>query len=190
MTEQTPRTPSLKTKADEDGRSHVYLWVKRRRRHVASALTGQQPWLTIAREMAADGVLNDAGVPPTRKNALAAWKQLARERAALAEAKAKQPAAPPRSRRPNGEPPSRPGANAPVRPRSSLDAKPLPSECERFPHPDAAVVSLSVDKPIQAHVHQPLGKSLTGEERLKATYRELQKIDEYVPPPISKGRVV
>ena len=192
MTQTKRREPSLKKKAESDGVSLVYLWLQRRHRHVESIrMTAPRPWHTIAKEMAAEGVRNHRGVLPTRKNVEQAWARLQRELTARAAAKAAAPTRiDVRRRGPNVEPPSRPPPpDTGIRLPSEMTFEPLGWR-ERHPEIYSPPALPARDPVGQGFQPKPPSAALTGKEKIERLRQKMRDMNGYVPPPITRGKVV
>lgn len=196
MSEHKPRTPSLLARAEADRFGEIYLWLKRHRRRVASLHEkATAPWPTVARQMEAEGVRNEAGGPPTGHLVRKTWTRLTADFAKKELARASQPAKVPRSYRPNVEPPGRPGDNRPVpKPPGTYAEQADKRELYVGPETSAAQLAASNAARLEASTFaKPSaanGWRLTPAEVMANAERRVREMDGPRPQPIVRGKII
>lgn len=207
MSQHKQRVPSLLTQAEEDSLTAVHRWLKRHRRQVLSLCeNADAPWVTLARRMEAEGILNKAGHPPSPDSIRMTWKTVVARHEKKAKALAAKKTGEVKRlswRRPNVEPPSRPPpAYNTIRYPSPLTAEP-PGWRERYvlqndpaaPHPMKPPPLPPASSPQAAGSASSPGAS--NPRRRQSTAEQLAELDRllrlddgYQPTPRIKGRSV
>ena len=197
MSKAKARTPSLRTRAEEESYGEVHLWLMQHRREVAD-LCGSvsSPWASIARQMQRKGVLNEAGGAPSPDTVRQTWKRVAaRYEKKMAPSAAARVSKPPRSSRPNVEPPSRPGDNRAAHSRDAINADAQINWRERYTRQETTAPrdpaptpqpSVNAGRPGEDQPYIPQ----TPAEQFAEIERQLRKADGFQPKSRNRGRII
>lgn len=213
MASRTSRIVRPSTAMRDPGHGEVNKWLYRHRRAILNIIKKDgrvRNWTHFMGKMAEDGVTRPSGKPLTARAVSDAWGEVA---AALERERKAQPLdlskTPPRSYRPNAEPPSRPPpAYDAIRYPSPLTAEPpgwrernvLPRGASTQPSAEQAVTHrppasgpAGANEPVSAGTlpagNQPRGRR-SAAEKLAEVDRQLRAADGFQLTPRNRGRII